>query len=159
LCLAVFGLLLSSSIVLGAVQGALIVSKRNQKPAVTKSNELAEEFTFLIKDFKMDHQGENNNLNISIRYLYKTSITTEEYPDFTVVAKDIETLLANYPNKKDYWEILNKKITAIVLAKYPAITRVTSQIEVSPSANVPYLRSSITTRIRASVKTSARATM
>ena len=112
---------------------------------------LIEQFTFLIKDFKIDHQGENNNLNITIRYRYMTGITKPEYPDFTVVAKDIETLLANYPNDDDYWEILNNKITLMVLEKYPAIAKINSQMQVSPSPKNHYVRSSIVTRERKSL--------
>jgi len=109
---------------------------------------LTEEFIFLIKDFKIDHQGENNNLNITIRYRYKARISNSEYPDFTVVAKDIETLLGNYPNKTEYWEILNKRITIMVLEKYPAIVEISSEVQVSPSPKNHYIRSSIVTRDR-----------
>lgn len=109
---------------------------------------LVEEFSFLIKDFRIDHQGETNVLNITIRYQYRQRITESEYPDFRLIAKDVENFLANYPNENDYWEILNKKITLLVLNKYPTIARVTSDVQVSPSPNVPYQRSSIVTRER-----------
>lgn len=115
---------------------------------MSKPRVLIEEFSFLIKDFKIDHQGEHNNLNITIRYRYRGGVTKAEYPDFTLVLKDIETMLTNYPNKDDYWEIVNKKITLMVLERYRAITRVTSEIQVSPSRNTPYLRSSIASRDR-----------
>jgi hypothetical protein len=51
-----------------------------------------------------------------------------------LIAREIETLLTNYPNEEDYWEILNKKITLMVLEKYPAIAKITSQMQVSPVA-------------------------
>ena len=113
---------------------------------------MVEEFSFLIKDFKIEHQGETNNLNITIQYRYRVNIADSEYPDFLLVAKDIEMFLTNYPNEKDYWEILNKKITSLVLDKYPPITKVTSQVQVSPSRLVPYWRSSIVTRERARIR-------
>jgi hypothetical protein len=116
LCLAAFGILLWSSTVDAAFcsfQDLSSVTKRNQKSGATtvKSDDLVEQFSFLIKDFKIDHQGENNNLNITIWYRYKAHLSNTEYPDFMLIAKDIETLLTNYPNEGDYWEILNKKIT------------------------------------------------
>lgn len=156
LCFLVFGILLWSSPV-GAAFGSFqssSVTKRNQKPVATtaKSDVLVEGFSFLIKDFKIDHQSENNNLNITIRYRYKAHLSTAEYPDFTVVARDIETLLTNYPNEEDYWEILNKKITSLVLEKCPAITSITSEIQVSPSPKTSYLRSSIVTRDRSTMR-------
>jgi len=107
-----------------------------------------EEFCFLIKDFKIDHQSEINNLNITIRYEYSSGIDEASYPDFRLIARDIETLLSTYPNERDYWEVLNKRVTSMVLDKYRSIRRVSSQIEVSPSARDPYNRASLVTCVR-----------
>jgi hypothetical protein len=107
-----------------------------------------EEFSFQIKDFKMDHQTQTNNLNISISYRYIANIQKPDYPDFRWLAKDVETLLSNYPNKDDYWEIVNKQITSMLLNKYKGITSVTCEIKVDPSSLIPYARTSRVTRTR-----------
>jgi hypothetical protein len=107
---------------------------------------LTEEFSFLIQDFKMNHQSAINNLNIKVRYSYENGIAESKYPDFRAILKDIEDFLNNYPNKVDYWEILNKNLTLLVLKKYPMLSSITSEIQVSSSQLVPYLRSSIVTR-------------
>ena len=112
------------------------------------SQSLTEEFSFQIKDFKMDHQTQTNNLNILISYRYIANIEKAQYPDFRWLAKDVETLLSNYPNKDDYWEIVNKQITSLLLNKYPAITTVTCELKVDPSSLIPYARSSRVTRER-----------
>jgi hypothetical protein len=114
-------------------------------------SQLVEQFSFLIKDFKMDHQAQMNNLNISVQYRYVTNISNAEYPDFRLIEKDIETFLNNYPNETDYWEILNKKMTSMVIKKYRSLTSVTADIEVLPSSVVPFLRSSTVTRSRPSM--------
>ena len=118
-----------------------------------QASQLIEQFSFSLPDFKMDHQGEINKLNISISYRYVVKIANSEYPDFRWLAKDVETLLNNYPNKEDYWEIVNKNLTSLLLKKYPAITSVTSELEVAPSRVVPYSRSSRVTRSRHPVRT------
>jgi hypothetical protein len=120
--------------------------------AVAYSQSLVEEFSFQIKDFKMDHQTQTNNLNISISYRYTTNIQKSQYPDFRWLAKDVETLLGNYPNKDDYWEIVNKQITTLLLNKYSAITSVTCELKVDPTSLIPYTRSSRVTRVRANRK-------
>ena len=112
------------------------------------SQSLVEEFSFQIKDFKMDHQTQTNNLNISISYRYIANIKKPDYPDFRWLAKDVETLLTNYPNKDDYWEIVNKQITSLLLNKYSGITSVACEIRVDPSSLIPYTRSSRVTRER-----------
>ena len=109
---------------------------------------LSEEFSFLIKDFKIDHQGETNTLNITISYRYVVNIANSDYPDFRWLAKDVETLLGNYPNKTDYWEIVNKQITSLLMKKYPAVASLTCEMKVDPSREVPYTRTSRATRSR-----------
>ena len=113
---------------------------------------LIEEFSFLIKNLKIDHQSELNNLNISMSYRYVVNIANSEYPDFRLLAKDIESLLTNYPNETDYWEIVNKQLTSLLLKKYPALMSVTCELKVDPSRIDPYIRSSRVTRERSSVK-------
>lgn len=135
------------SIVIGFclfANASLVHAQQKQQPRAL----LVEEFSFSLKDFKVDHQGENNNLNISIWYRYTANITKSEYPDFRWLAKDVETLLTSYPNEDDYWEIVNKQVTALLLRKYPALVSVTCQLDVSPSGQVPYSRSSRVTRER-----------
>lgn len=120
----------------------------SQTASTPRNGLLVEEFSFSLQDFKIDHQGENNNLNISISYRYVANVTKSEYPDFRWLAKDVETLLTNYPNEDDYWEIVNKQVTALLLKKYPALISVTCELKVAPSRDVPYSRSSRVTRER-----------
>lgn len=131
---------------------ATVPTVYSQVPERTSSTRmegsLVEEFSFLIKDFRMDHQGQANNLNFTISYRYATNITKADYPDFRWLAKDVETLLSNYPNEDDYWEIVNKQITALLLKKYRGVVSVTCEIRVDPSSVVPYTRSSRVTRDR-----------
>jgi hypothetical protein len=100
--------------------------------------------------------GVSSHLDASGRY--KAYLPNAEYPDFRLIAREIETFLTNYPNEEDYWEILNKKITLMVLEKYPAIAKITSQVQVSPSPKVPYLRSSIATHDRTITRKHSRST-
>jgi hypothetical protein len=124
----------------------------SQSLPAAQRNSLVEEFSFSLKDFKIDHQGEHNNLNISVSYRYVANVTKADYPDFRWLAKDVETLLSNYPNEDDYWEIVNKQLTSLLLKKYPALVSVTCELKVDPSQNVPYTRASRVTRERETVK-------
>jgi hypothetical protein len=107
-----------------------------------------EEFSFLIKDFKINHQSEMNNLNLTVRYRYAGGIAESAYPDFRLIAKDTENALATYPNKTDYWEIVNKRLTWMILDRYPVIQSVTTEMQVSPTPGDPYTRTSTVTRSR-----------
>jgi hypothetical protein len=72
-----------------------------------------------------------------VRYEYKSGIPDNAYPDFRYMARDIEAYLANYPNEVDYWELVNKKLTAIPLEKYTVLRKIAAEITVSPTALDP----------------------
>ncbi|HEU4712471.1 MAG TPA: hypothetical protein VFS76_12945 [Pyrinomonadaceae bacterium] len=142
-------------IVLVSTSSMVMVYSQSPKPAPrqtvkapSQSGALVEEFSFLIRDFKMDHQTQTNNLNISISYRYVNNATKSDYPDFRWLAKDIETFLTDYPNDDDYWEIVNKQITSMLLKKYAGLASITSEIRVDPSPQVAYTRTSRVTRRR-----------
>ena len=116
--------------------------KQNQHARVV------EEFSFWIKDLKVDHQGDLNTLNISISYRYAGGIKATDYPDFRLLAKDIENFLATYPNEVDYWEVVNKRLTEMLLKKYSAVASVTSEIKADATKLVPYSRASRVTSER-----------
>src|SRR5262245_55783460 len=106
-----------------------LISREKQR----EDRELIEEFSFLIKDFKVDHQAESNNLNISISYRYIINIANSDYPDFRLLAKDVESFLTNYPNEDDYWEVVNKQLTSFLLKKYSTVRNITSQLTADPT--------------------------
>jgi hypothetical protein len=130
-----------------------VISVKQVSQRQDQGSGLVEEFSFLIKDFKVDHQTEMNNLNISVSFRYVPTITNPEYPDFRPIAKYVETFLTNYPNEKDYWEIVNKELTAQVLKKYPVLLSITSEITADPTPLDPYVRATRVTRTRRTVKT------
>ena len=140
-----------SSIALNAQQPdgiAAVQCVQASVPKIKNRSTLVEEFSFLIQDFKFNHQSELNNLNIKVRYCYETGISESQYPDFQLVLKDIQNFLTNYPDEEAYWEILNKELTLMVLQKYPMLSSITSEMQVSPSAMIPFLRSTTVTRQR-----------
>jgi len=151
--MSALGMLLLATSSLPIVYSQSLIHKSNHGSQVKlqDSGRAIEEFSFVIKDFRVDHQGENHNLNISISYRYVANISRSDYPDFRWLAKDVERLLTGYPNEDDYWEIVNKQLTALLLKKYPALTNVTSEIKVDPSPKVAYTRMSRVTRARSAV--------
>ena len=137
-------------VILAIVATASTVYSQTQgrSSSTRMAGSLVEEFSFVLKDFRMDHQGQANNLNLTISYRYSADITKADYPDFRWLAKDVETFLTSYPNEDDYWEIVNKQITALLLQKYSGIVSVMCEIKVDPTNVVPYTRSSRVTRER-----------
>lgn len=109
---------------------------------------LTEGFYFLMNDYKMEHQGETNTLNIKVSYSYVRGIADDQYPDFIPIRKDVDKFLTEYPNEMTFWEILNKQLTSRLIEKYPALASVTCEMQVTPSSKYPFTRGSVVTRTR-----------
>ena len=109
---------------------------------------LVEEYSFLIENLKMAHPTELVSLNIKIRYHYVSNISDTAYPDFRDIAEDIQDFIDGYPEKADYWEVINKNLTRLVLDSYSELQDITSEMEISPSKEDPYFSMSIVTRRR-----------
>ena len=62
--------------------------------------------------------------------------------------RDIGQFLTHYPGQMDYWEIVNKQMTQMLLKKYPMLASITSVIEVGPTRSLPHVRLCIVTRSR-----------
>ncbi len=132
-----------------ATARAQTVKTSDQKARLKTSVPMpSESFYFLMNDYKMEHQGEFNTLNIKVSYEYNAGIADQEYPDFIPIRKDVDAFLGKYPNETAFWEIVNKQLTAMILHKYPALASVTCEIQVTPSPKYSFTRGSIVTRHR-----------
>ena len=126
--------------------GAFALDARGTPPpAAVETTTLQEGFSFGLKDLQVPQQG-GNTLNVSVRYSYKTGIRNDEYPDFRLLARACEDFLRDYPDKKAFWEVLNKDLTVAVMEQFPALASITVEIQVSPTSAIPYPRSSTVTR-------------
>ncbi|XZO01900.1 MAG: hypothetical protein ACM65L_26100 [Microcoleus sp.] len=111
----------------------------------SRSGKIQEDFDFSLQNYAINHQG-LNKLNLDVNYQYKSGITPAEYPDFVPIYKGIDKFLTNYPNETDFWEIVNKKLTQNILTENPALAAIDINLNVLPSQNIPYNRTSKVTR-------------
>ena len=115
----------------------------------SRSGQLKEEGNFSLKDYAINHQG-LNKLNIDIGYEYKPEITPNEYPDFRQIYNSVDNFLTKYPNENDFWEVVNKNLTQNILNENPALAAIDININVLPSQNLPYNRTSKVSRTQPS---------
>lgn len=135
------------------------------QPALVQTSEplpepesLQGELGFLIEQYPIHHQGANK-LNITLSCTLKASygesnsidhIPTDNpdevaAPDSLMVYHQITDFLRSYPNEKDYWEIVNRNLTEAILAKNSMVASVTTTLEVLPTQQAPYTRSTTVT--------------
>jgi hypothetical protein len=89
-----------------------------------KANPLVEG-TVTIMGKTVHHQG-INKLDISIHYIYKSGFVS--YVDDSALKHDVDSILKNYPDTVTWWEIVNKKLTAVLIKKYHMLGSLTSDI-------------------------------
>ena len=115
----------------------------------SRSGQIKEDGNFSLKDYAINHQG-LNKLNIDIGYEYKPEITPNEYPDFRQIYNSVDNFLTKYPNENDFWEVVNKNLTQNILNENPALAAIDININVLPSQNLPYNRTSKVSRTQPS---------
>lgn len=143
----IYRLLLIGLLITCADVAALAQSAQTSRSLKThQRSALSESFYFLMNDYKMEHQGEANTLNIKVSYDYNAGIKDQEYPDFIPIRNDVDKFLREYPNETTFWEIVNKQLTALILKKYPALASVSCEIQVTPSPKYSFTRGSVVTR-------------
>lgn len=109
----------------------------------TQCQQNQEIFKFQVPTYAMEHQsGAVLNLKVAYRFT-PTAINNNDYPDFVPIRKEIDKFLVNYPNETDYWEIINKKLVHQLLDEYPQMSALQVEINVMPTPQEPFARSSI----------------
>lgn len=113
-----------------------------------KCEQQEEIFTFQMPIYAIQHQG-GAILNIKLAYrLTPEAIAQRDYPDIMPIRKDIDNFFVNYPNETDFWEILNRNLAQLLLDKYPQMSSLSLEINVMPTPQEPFSRSSIVKRTR-----------
>ena len=89
------------------------------------------------------HQGMVSQVQIALDYGVKDN--NHGLADDTLM-HEAARLLMSYPEKYDYWEVVNLAITQSLLEIYPQLDYVTLQLEILPSDRIHYRRASTVTR-------------
>lgn len=134
------------------------ISKPNLSAKV--QTKLQEGWAFTIDNYPIEHQGKAI-ANIKVSYDYIDGIGTPDpskYPDFVPISNFIKNFIVNYPNEKDFWEILNKNlVTALLTQPIPTpygmqyklndlLNSITIRLDVQAgAADIKMARSSIVT--------------
>jgi hypothetical protein len=80
-------------------------------------------------EIQVPHQG-INKLNITLFWSYIPGIKNGSV-NYSEIKKTTDSLLLNYPNTTDWWEIVNKHLTAFLISRYPQIDSLASDIQVN----------------------------
>ena len=70
----------------------------------------------------MNHQWMANTLNIAVRYRLKPNASSRNAPNFTTIFNQVTRSLAHHP-QDDYWEIVNRKLTEVILQENSALVQ------------------------------------
>ena len=112
---------------------------------VDKTRSSMRDWSFAFENYPMNHQWMANTLNIAVRYTLKPNASSHNAPDFTTIFNQITRSLAHHP-QDDYWEIVNRKLTEVILQENSALEAVTIRLQVQPRAKIPFPCTTTATR-------------
>ncbi len=113
-----------------------------------RTTALRHEFGFSLPDFAVQHQGEAHRLNLDVRYHYNDGLPSTQYPDFVPIAQEVSQFVGHYDAPNDFWEIMNQRLIDRLMQEHPELSDMTIEIQVDPTARLPYHRFSRVTRSR-----------
>ncbi len=91
-----------------------------------------ESFGFEMKDYAMDHHSLTTlDITVDFRYADQPVVQPSNYVDFVPIAEEIDRFLTEYPNEKDFWEIVNRNLTEKILNDNPAIDSLKIEMKVN----------------------------
>ncbi|MFB2934640.1 hypothetical protein ACE1B6_05125 [Aerosakkonemataceae cyanobacterium BLCC-F154] len=119
----------------------------NRSSIVTRNRQglLEEKWNFKIPEYPILHQG-LNTLNVDVNYTFKEGISDAEYPDFVPIYLRVDEVLRNYPDENQFWEIVNRNLTSLVLRENPVLADATIGVSILPTESLPYNRGSSVVR-------------
>jgi hypothetical protein len=114
--------------------------------APIQNQPVAREQSFAVTREPVHHAGQKNTLNIFVRYTLKPEILESSPPDFRKFFKRIQQILSNYPNENDYWEVVNRNLTHIIIRENPELASLAVTLEVMPRQRLPYISTTTVSR-------------
>ncbi|BAZ47051.1 hypothetical protein NIES4102_40970 (plasmid) [Chondrocystis sp. NIES-4102] len=99
---------------------------------------------FTLENYSIEHQG-SNTLDITIQYSSFFKNTSSIYYK-KHISTQVERLLKTYPNKNDYWEVMNYYLTKKLIQQNPELSSVTITLVVYPNQEYSYHRSTTVTQ-------------
>lgn len=103
------------------------------------------DWSFAFENYLMNHQWMANSLNIAVRYTLKPTASSRNAPNFTTIFNQVTRSLAHH-RQDDYWEIVNRKLTEVILQENSALDSVTIRLQVQPRAKIPFTCTTTATR-------------
>lgn len=119
-------------------QEAIAASSQTEASAIL-CNSFQESVGLSLPDFAVQ-QHDGMIIDVDVHYRIKTTPESQanDYPDYIPIVNQIKGFLSSYPNKMEYWEILNKRLAEKLLDSYPQLTAVTQTISVHGNKEFPY---------------------
>jgi len=94
-----------------------------------KAETLHEESSVSFNNYEVHHQG-INRLNIKLTWRPRENTSGANISDEFIFIK-VDSFFHNYPNTTDWWEVVNKALTQMIMNTYPDMESISSDIEVT----------------------------
>jgi hypothetical protein len=105
-------------------------------------NARTDDFRFHLPKVALHHQDQDRCLDVFVSYRYDHTALAGSYPDFLNLRRDISEALLSYPNRDDYWELVNHALVQLLFKRYRCLQNVAITLEVHPDSSVPFFRAS-----------------
>lgn len=99
---------------------------------------LNEFYNVEVKKFHVFLDNAEHDIDIDITWNFPINPTPEDYIDSNLVVNTAKTFLKEYPNKSDFWEVINHKLVKMMIDKFPRIKSISIKLDVPATKLDPY---------------------
>lgn len=99
---------------------------------------LNEFYSVEVKKFNVFIDNAKHDIDIYITWNFKTNPTPDDYIDSNLVVNTVKTFLKEYPNKSDFWEVVNHKLTSHMIDKFKQVKSFSIKLDVPATKMDPY---------------------
>ena len=94
---------------------------------------LQESYSIKIEKLNVNLDNGKHIVDIDAIWSFRENPEAGDYIDSNIVISDIKKFLAEYPNKSDFWEVVNRNLTKYLIEKFKNLKSMTIKIDVLAS--------------------------
>lgn len=99
---------------------------------------LLETYSIKIEKLNVNLDSGKHVIDVIAAWTFKENPDPSDYIDSNIVISDIKKFLAEYPNKSDFWEVVNHNLTKHMIEKFKNLRSMSIKLDVLVSKTDHY---------------------
>lgn len=109
---------------------------------------LLESYAVKINALQVNLDNGKYIIAVDLKWSFKKNVNASDYTDSNLIVNDVKNFLSTYPDKKDFWEVINHKLALFLINKYTSLASIKTKLIIPASPLDPYPHASTVKAMR-----------